>query len=124
MSNPVPLTGPDGRPWAWACGRCYRLPCVGQTLAPVQDIDDQADRFREYAGWCCVCDECKQPVDDDARGGLSCTRCGEARRAKQAVEHEALVAKLAAEGRRLCPNRFCGIEGDCETCGDEGTVPL
>ena len=65
-----------------------------------------------------------QPVDDDARGGLSCTRCDEARRAKQAVEHEALVAKLAAEGRRLCPNRFCGIEGDCETCGDEGTVPL
>lgn len=124
MSNPVPLTGPDGRTWAWACGRCNRLASCGSTLAAVEDIDDQAERFLWDARDCCVCRICKQPTDDAAPSHWECSRCEESRQAKQAVEHEALVAKLAAEGRRLCPNRFCGIEGECEACGDEGTVPL
>lgn len=122
--NPVPLTGPDGRTWAWACGRCNRVTSCGTTLAAVEDIDDQAERFLWDARDCCVCRTCKQPIDDATSSHWECSRCEESRKAKQAVEHEAWVAKLAAEGLRPCPNRFCGIEGECETCGDEGTVPL
>lgn len=122
--NPVPLTGPDGRTWAWACGRCNRVTSCGSSLAAVEDIDDQAERFLWDAQDCCVCRTCKQPLDDSSPSHWECTRCEGSRQAKQAVEHEALVANLAARGLRLCPNRFCSIEGECETCGDEGTVPL
>lgn len=124
VSAPVPLTGPKGHIWAWACGRCNRVTSCGTTLAAVEDIDDQAARFLWDAERCCVCDDCKQPVDDDQRGRRSCSRCCAVRREKHAAEREAWVAKLAAEGLRPCPERYCGTEGVCPVCADNGVVPL
>jgi hypothetical protein len=123
MSDPIPLSAPDGTVYAYACGRCRCLasPPEAEAFAPVGRI---VELSLARATKCCVC-PCGAPVSETSCWGL-CEPCDVRREAEIAARQEAERAALAARGVRTCPEcygRTLLLE-DCDACGGTGEVPL
>ncbi|MBK8260229.1 MAG: hypothetical protein IPK80_02705 [Nannocystis sp.] len=115
--KPIPLTSPDGRVYAWACGQCRR---VGGGGAMMRDYDDEivtymADASMSDALRCCVCEECGCGLVDKWRKVPfrplhMCEPCGAAWEAREAERRAALPPSPPDEGPSLCP--MCGHPED------------
>lgn len=82
--NPIPLTAPNGRIYAYACGRCHHIPGHGERLVVVPGFPDFNEVNRRYqaARLCCTCRACgaalgSEPDDPhpDRRGRGACSTC-------------------------------------------------
>lgn len=79
--NPIPLSAPDGRIYAYACGRCHHVG-GGSSLIGTHDADGPhkrltASSLRDAEG-CCLCD-CGAMIESGRWGG-QCVRCDWIRR--------------------------------------------
>jgi len=72
--NPIPLTGPDGGVYAYACGTCHHVSPGGDALLRHDGPDDvAAQHSREMAESCCVCQRCGAVITE--YGDLECATC-------------------------------------------------
>lgn len=92
MSNPFPLTRPDGTVHAWACGCCGTVGCGGwhQGPDPVTGFCcAHPDDARADAERCCTCSTCRAHTEP---GAPWCAACAEKSRAEKAAEKAHAVA--------------------------------
>ena len=75
--NPIPLTAPDGRVYAYACGVCHQVPLGSELFIPDRpsrgpnaDCVLSSENSAEY---CCTCDACLDPLE--AGDFCVCGRC-------------------------------------------------
>lgn len=123
MSDPIPLSAPDGTVYAYACGACHRV-AITPEIGPASPVASAAKDSRATAAECCRC-KCGAPVSETSCWGL-CEPCDVRREAEIAARQEAERAALAARGVRTCPEcygRTLLLE-DCDACGGAGEVPL
>lgn len=75
--NPIPLSAPDGRVYAYACGRCHHVG-GGSSMLVREDLDGPlvrlVDHSRRDADQCCTCHDCRTPLTRDEWRGY-CTMC-------------------------------------------------
>jgi hypothetical protein len=115
--NAIPLAGPDGTVYAYACGRCRRVARGISRMVDTYDdeiVADMAEHSRADAESCCTCQKCKGVREGAGLFGASflCAACEaadaplrEARIAEARKRIEALVerniAAIAEVGRSV-----------------------
>jgi hypothetical protein len=119
VSDPIPLTKPDGTVHAYACGVCL---CVHASVKPCVWGERHVAMSREHAAECCVCTRCKQPMPRERKWMSICDTCEPIERAeKQAAEEASRATEPESE---RCGCLTCGGSGDCPSCDGEGYVTI
>lgn len=94
MSNPIPLSSPDGVLYGYACGNCHQI-TVGMTSSAEEGKPNPTtvETNRQYADACCRCARCKL-VKKRSFDGV-CDDCRPAREAEIEAAHAAYALKDA-----------------------------
>lgn len=98
--NPIPLSAPDGRVYAYACGVCHHLPTVDAFMVQRPDVKydwqtERTERYRSDAQDCCACKRCGAQLPE-MRWGV-CPACQPAEDAEQATRDATWAAKAEAD---------------------------
>lgn len=83
MSDPMPLTAPDGTVYAYACGRCRRVKGGSEYASRVYSDDEvaqMANHSRNDAERCCTCRGCGASIDEPYGMCAPCKAADEERR--------------------------------------------
>jgi hypothetical protein len=103
--NPLPLSAPDGRIYAYACGVCHQVQASSCRLCRLEGPDAiLVATSLEHAEGCCRCSErqCRAPLEAPKCRYDRCDRC------EQLAGIGALIWAMAHMG--------CGV---CEWCGGD-----
>lgn len=99
MSNPIPLSSPDGVLYGYACGNCHQIVSTysllsGRTEATTKEYTDSCAALnRQDADDCCRCSICKI-VKERSYDGI-CDDCRPAREAELEAAHAAYALEDA-----------------------------
>lgn len=96
--NPIPLSSPDGRVYAYACGVCHNVVGVAFVVGPLRPGPSECDveESKRRAEACCRCDRCGHQLTGEIVFGLPvCDVCKPIREAEWKA-HQNNVAAIDA----------------------------
>lgn len=118
--NPIPLSAPDGRVYAYACGTCHLVaggstPMWREDGPPARIVDGS----KLQAESCCRCLQCKRPMS--RLDGIECADC-------RWLNDMGRVWRMIGEGYTDKPCPICGAQWTgadcrsrpaCSACGED-----
>jgi hypothetical protein len=90
MANPIPLTDPDGRLYAYACGVCHNVHAGEEWYGEGRDWPDEAvlEHRKEMTDKCCRCQRCGAVEPTRALCWSVCKACRPAHDREQQLRME------------------------------------